>query len=162
MRALHAVAAVTALLVAGCGGADDIAGQPSASPDETTQTGPASPPPEPSATDTSRSTTGAAPADDVAAIENVLITWDLEGGCQYMTDGFLEDLTFTSDREEACTAFEQSFIEKQYTADDLVITDVKVSGDKATADFGSTIASVTLTYKLVREGGSWKIDDFTF
>jgi hypothetical protein len=103
---------------------------------------------------------GASPEEDAAAIEEVLITWDLEGGCEHMTDVFLEAQTFISERDPACEAFEAYFTEKQYTADDIVISDVEVDGDTASAVLGSHIApDLTVTYRLVREGGAWLIDD---
>ena len=98
---------------------------------------------------------------DAEMIEQTLIAWDLEGGCEHMTDNLLELQTFLTDREKACAAWEELFVDKAYGPEDIVISDVVVKGDKATAEFGSEIApDFTVTYSLVKVDGAWLIDDF--
>ena len=70
--------------------------------------------------------------DDVAAIADTIVTLDLEGGCDLVTDKYLEDQTFDSNPRRACTTYEAGFVEKQYAAEDLLISDV--DGDAAPGD----------------------------
>ena len=96
--------------------------------------------------------------DDVAAVESTINTWLFEGDCGVMTDKFLEAQTFESNPERACELFETAYQEPQYTEDDVEISDVEVTGDKATAIVGGGGSDITSTYTLVREDGVWKID----
>ena len=41
------------------------------------------------------------------AIESTIKTWILQGGCDLMTDHFLEEQTFSDDRAQACKTFEK-------------------------------------------------------
>jgi hypothetical protein len=102
--------------------------------------------------------------DDEELIRETLLTWDFEGDCNLVTDKFLEDYTFISgDREQACQYVEKTFVEKLYSEDDVIIDNIQVDGDTATADFGSTIApDLTITYTLVRQDGVWVIDGYDF
>ena len=95
---------------------------------------------------------------DPAAVEDTLRTWLLEGDCDVMTDKFLEDQTFISDREDACDTFETLFTEPQYGADEIEISNVEILGNKATAEVGGGGIDITSEYSLVFEGGVWKID----
>ncbi len=97
------------------------------------------------------------------AIADTIVTVDLEGDCDLLTDRFLESQVFIGDDHElACKAYEKVFVEKQYGVEDLIISDIKGTQQKATAQFGSTIADLTLTYTLVNDGGTWKLDAFDF
>ena len=96
--------------------------------------------------------------DDQAAVESTINTWLFEGDCDVMTDKFLQAQTFESDPDKACDLFETAFQEPQYTEDDVEITDVQVTGDKATAVVGGGGSDITSTYTLVRVDGEWKID----
>src|SRR5688500_10889499 len=82
------VVLLLALVAFGCGG-DEEAGSTTAA-DECTAT----------------SATTATGGDDLAAIEVTVKGWLREGGCERMTDKFLEDQTFQDDPEEACETFE--------------------------------------------------------
>ena len=99
---------------------------------------------------------------DVAAIADTIVTLDLEGGCDLVTDKYLEDQTFDSNPRRACTTYESGFVEKQYAAEDLLISDVTGTQRRATATFGSTIADLTIEYTLVNEDGTWKVDAVDF
>ena len=107
------------------------------------------------------------PADEPAAedeelIRETLLAWDFEGDCDVVTNKFLEEYAFIADdREQACQFVEDSFVEKAYTEDDIIIDNIRVDGDTATADFGSTIApDLTITYALVKRDGVWLIDAY--
>ncbi len=100
--------------------------------------------------------------EDAATIEQLLKTWDMEGGCELMTDKFLEDQTFSSDRKTGCALHEQSVVPKQYTEDDILISNVRGTGEKAKATLGSTISDLTVTFTLVNVDGSWLIDGVDF
>ncbi len=157
-----AVLAVLVLPLAGCGSDD---------PDESATD-------EPTAEETTEETAGQtaetgasveAAADpgelteeDVAAIASTIVTVDMEGGCDLVTDTFLEEQTFISEPEQACEAYEKAFVDKQYTEQDLVISEVTGTQEKATATFGSTIADLTIQYTLVNQDGTWMIDAVDF
>lgn len=95
---------------------------------------------------------------EIDAIETTIKSWLTEGGCDLMTDKFLEDQTFIDNRDEACDTFEKLFTEPQYSADDIVVGDVEYADDKATAEVGDTVTDITSTYNLVYEDGTWRID----
>ena len=93
-------------------------------------------------------------------IEETILTWLLEGDCDTMTDQFLEDqvLAVGDSRQENCELFQDFFIEKQYEADDVKITDIEITGSEATAVVGDDFSGIESTYTLVKEGGRWRID----
>jgi hypothetical protein len=102
--------------------------------------------------------TASGPEGDV---EQTIITWLLEGDCDVMTDDFLKEQVLIGDdntRAENCELFEGLFIEKQYDADDVKITDVEITGSEATAVVGDDFSNVESTYTLVKEDGEWRID----
>ena len=131
-----AVAAVLAIATAGCG-SDDSSGRASVS---------AAPP------------SGALTSDDQAAISDTITTWLTEGGCERMTDKFLEAQTFISEPEKACSAFESQFSAPGFSADDVVVSDIQGADGKATATVGDDSTDITSKYRLVFEDGAWKID----
>lgn len=163
MNTLPALAATLLLGLAGCGSGDADADATSAATVEDTATVAAETPPTPTAPEESSGGTGGLSAEDAAAIEQVLVTWDIEGGCEYMTDKFLEELTFIEDRDEACAVHESSEVEKQYTADDIVISGIKETAAGARAVLGSDITpDVTVTFFLVEADGAWLINGYDF
>jgi hypothetical protein len=95
---------------------------------------------------------------DLAAIEITVKGWVLEGGCERMTDKFLEDQTFNDDPEEACKTFESLFSPPAYGEDDFDVTDITYENDKATATVESPGIDASTVYHLVFEDGVWKID----
>jgi hypothetical protein len=94
-------------------------------------------------------------------IKETIITSLLEGDCDVMTDKFLRDQVLIGDdnsRAENCELFENLFIEKQYDADDVKITDVEITGSEATAVVGDDFSNIESTYTLVKKSGRWRID----
>ncbi len=130
-RAFILAVAVVAALLIGCGG--DDSGSDS--------------------TDSSSASSG-----DTGAVETTITTWLLEGDCDLMTDKFVEAQTFSEDREQGCEAFEGGFTPPIYSEDDIEITDVEITGEKATAIVGGGGVDITSKYTLVLEDGTWKID----
>lgn len=94
---------------------------------------------------------------DLDAIEATVEGWILEGGCERMTDNFLEEQTFDDDPKSACQTFEASFTPPAYGADDFD-TDITYENDEAEAEVSSPGIDVTSVYHLVKEGDTWKID----
>jgi hypothetical protein len=142
MNRIAAIAVAALLLLAGCGDDDN----------ETTSAATTTPAPAPTGA------TGDSGADD-AAIQDAILGYLLEGDCETMSDQFLEDQTFVTDgREQACAAFEELFTPPAYTAEDVVISDIEVDGDKATAVVGDNISNVEATYELTNVDGQWQID----
>ena len=95
---------------------------------------------------------------DEEAITETIRGWLTEGGCERMTDKFLEAQTFIDDPEQACETFEAGFTAPSYSADDVVVSEIEVQGDRATATVGDANTDITSEYTLVREDGQWKID----
>jgi hypothetical protein len=91
------------------------------------------------------------------AIEATVTGWMLEGGCERMTDNFLEEQTFDDDPEQACETFEAQFTAPAYDAEDFEV-DIEYENDTATATVSSPGIDVASVYKLVLEGDTWKID----
>jgi len=91
------------------------------------------------------------------AIEATVTGWMLEGGCERMTDNFLEEQTFDDDPEQACETFEAQFTPPSYDAEDFEV-DIQYENDKATATVSSPGIDVASVYSLVLEDGAWKID----
>ena len=95
---------------------------------------------------------------DEEAITETIRGWLTEGGCERMTDKFLEAQTFIDEPEQACETFEAGFTAPSYSSDDIVVSEIEVEGDRATATVGDETTDITSEYTLVREDGQWKID----
>ena len=150
--ALPAVA--LALLAAGCGddeGGDDTAAQTTPATTETTTQSTTAP----------QEAAGDTPVGGEDAAKQVVIDYTFKGSCETMTDKFLDTQAFSGEtREEKCEFFEKTFQKPQYSEDDLKFRKVEVSGDTASVVVGSDIANVESEYKLIAEGGQWRIDEF--
>ena len=151
---LLCLVALAALAVTGCGGDDATSSTTEADTAATT------------ATDSSTTST-TSDIGEIDAIETTIKTWLMEGGCDLMTDKFLEEQTFDDDPKQACETFEAAFSPPAFSEDDIEITDVKYVNDKATAIVGGGPEGVSVTsggeevtskYTLVNEDGTWKID----
>ncbi len=157
---IFAILLTALLLIAGCGGDDEA--EPSTTSTETGTTGATG---DSGATDEDENA-GSEPSsltsDDEAAIEDTIKTWLTEGGCDLMTDKFLESQTFQDDPAEACDTFEQNFSEPLYEADDIIVSEIEGDGEKATALVGDNVSNVESEYKLVNEDGQWQIDSAGF
>ena len=130
MKPLAAILVALALLAAGCGGDDGDGG-------------------------------GAGGGSAEAAVEDVVKKWLIEGGCERMTDKFLEDqlLGLGDNRQQRCELFEKQHQKPQYSEDQIQVTDVKVTGRKASLVVGSANApDIKSTYQLVKKGEQWQID----
>jgi hypothetical protein len=91
-------------------------------------------------------------------VESTVRTWLTEGGCERMTDSFLEDQTFIDEPEKACETFENLFSEPAYGEEDIIVSDVEIKGRTASAVVSDDFSNVETTFRLRNEGGSWKID----
>jgi hypothetical protein len=91
-------------------------------------------------------------------IETTIKTWLTSGGCEYMTDEFLESQTFIDDPEEACDAHENLFEEPGFSEDDIIVSDIAISGKTATAIVSDDFSNVETTYRLKLDGGTWMIN----
>lgn len=172
LRPPAVILAVLALGLTGCGGDEepaDEAGSTQAAPATTPAPTATAEPDEPAGTGTAGDDAsaeeggegggGPASAAEEAAIRETLVTWLTEGGCDLMTDAFLEEQAFAGDnRRERCKAFTDTFQKPQYGADDIKTFDYMVDGDEATAVVGDDISNVETTFRLKREGGTWRID----
>lgn len=145
LKAVAATAAALALIAAGCG--DDESSTTEA--DATTPT---------EVSSTSLSTTEAptipdASESDLDAIEATVDAWLVAGGCDLMTDAFLEEQTGESDPAAACESFESSFT----PAEGLTAGDIQYENADAAVEVDGSGEGAG-TYNLVKEGDTWKID----
>jgi len=143
--ALVVAALLVPLVLGGCGGdkdADD-AGSPST----------------PAAS--ASSTLGA----DQQAVRDALVKSLLDPDCALLTDDYLVQLSLFGDAtpEEACQQRQDGWVQPQFTEDDIIVSNIQVDGDTATAVVGSAYINITTTYRLTRVDGSWLVscDDFT-
>jgi len=145
---LIVAAALAAGVAAGCGSDDSSSSTTAAETSTATE----------STSSTTQSTvTTTDSGSDLDAIEATVEGWILEGGCERMTDDFLEEQTFDDNPRSACETFEASFAPPAYDADDFE-TDVTYEDDEAEAEVSSPGIDVTSVYHLVKEGDTWKID----
>jgi hypothetical protein len=79
---------------------------------------------------------------------------DAQRGCDALTDKAIK--SFLGDTRAECA----KDIVKGDKPEGVEVSDVSVSGDTATAKV-TTKNQGTGTFKLVKEGGAWKIDDAT-
>jgi hypothetical protein len=145
-----------ALAVAGCGDDDDSKDEPAGT--TTAQTTTEAQPP---TTTEAEPPPAEATEEDKKAVEEAVVDWTFEGKCELMTDKFLEDqlLGLGETREERCDLFEKQHQKPQYSEDQMKITDVKVTGNKASLVVGSDIApDIKSKYDLVKTGDQWQID----
>ena len=103
---------------------------------------------------------------DQAAVKDALVASLLDPDCDLLTDDYLIKLSVFGDAaspEEACQQRQQGWIEPQFSEDDIIISDIDVAGEVATAVVGSDLINITTTYQLMLVDGSWKVscDDFT-
>jgi cytoskeletal protein RodZ len=154
-------AAVAPFLLAACGGSDDNSADDSSTPtsssatpsDATSSSAPTD------STEPTDSTTSAAPADDEAAIEQTLTDFLLAPRCDLATDDYLikRSLFGDSNAKKACQELEDTFIQPQFTADDIVYSDLKITGDTATVEVGSKLINITTKYQLTKVDGTWLV-----
>jgi hypothetical protein len=118
--------AISALVLAGCGGGDEK---------------------------TDNSPEGQAKA--------TILNWTFKKDkCPYMTDKFLETQAFFGDtRAERCAYLLKTYSPVRYSKDDVKFRKVTVNGNTASVVVGSDIANITTTYKLVKTGDGWQIDE---
>lgn len=103
------------------------------------------------------------PAEE-AAVRDALVASFFDPSCDLRTEEYLLEKAFLSDTaEEACDEHTQAWIEPQYDEDDVLVSDISINGDVATAVVGSDIANVTTTYELMLVDGNWLVscEDFT-
>lgn len=140
-RKLLATALVVPFLLTACGGDDDSGDGSGDSSAEESETLP----------------------EDQAAVRDALLASFFDPSCDLLTEEYLLEKALLSDTpEEACDEHMQSWVEPQYDEDDVLISDITITGDVATAVVGSDISNLTTTYELKLVDGSWKVscDDF--
>lgn len=96
---------------------------------------------------------------DEAAIRETLVASQLDPDCDLLTDEYLLDLALfgATTPEEACEERLEFWQEPQYDEEDILITDIEVTGDTATAEVGSEYVNITTTYALKRVDGEWRV-----
>lgn len=153
MKLLAALLLSLSLLVAGCGDDEEQ--------DESASTTTARTQTQPGATTEAEPPPAASSEEDEEAVQDVVKEWLLEGDCDNMTDKFLDAqlVGLGDNREERCDLFEKQFQKPQYGEDQIQISDVEVSGTKASLVVGSENApDIESRYDLVKTGDRWQID----
>ncbi|KAA1429426.1 hypothetical protein [Nocardioides antri] len=116
-----------------------------------------------SADDETAATAGLSP--DEAAVHEALVKSLLDPDCDLLTEEYLLEMSVLGAEtpEEACEERQNLWQEPQYDEDDILVSDIVVDGDVATAVIGSEYVNITTTYELQRVDGEWKVscDDFT-
>jgi hypothetical protein len=138
-RAILAVALVIPSLLAGCGDDNEDSG------------------------DDEQSAAESLPPEE-AAVRDALVASFFDPSCDLLTEEYLLEKAFLSETaDEACEEHMQSWVEPQYDEDDVLVSDITIDGDVATADVGSEYINIETTYELMKVDGSWLIscDDFT-
>lgn len=150
LRLLIAAAAAPFLLAA-CGGNDDSADRETPAPEQSS-TATESP------SDSTESPTDSA-GDDEAAIEETMTAFLLEPRCDLATDEYLTERSLFDEKDpaKACDELEASFVEPQFTADDIVYSDLEIKGDVATIEVGSDLINITTEYELTKVDGTWLV-----
>ncbi len=98
------------------------------------------------------------PAPEEAAVEDALVASLLDPDCGLVTDDYLlATALFSETVEEACEERVNGWIEPQYDADDVVVSDIVIAGDVATALVGSEYTNITTTYELMLVDGDWLV-----
>ena len=99
-----------------------------------------------------------------AEVRDALVASFFDPSCELLTEDYLLEKALLSDTpEEACDEHLQSWVEPQYGEDDVLVTDIEIDGDVATAVVGSELVNITTTYELRRVDGNWLVscDDFS-
>lgn len=165
MKRRHLAALVLPLTLTACGN-DDTSDEPEPEPTSSSADSSAD-----SSESSSESTSAEAPSveaggalseEDETSIEDTLREFILTGDCELATDDYLRDLYLFSDedtsREEACAAWEKTFVEPLYTEEDILLTDLVGEDGVATVAVGSEIApDLTITYRLSLVDGDWLV-----
>lgn len=132
-RTRLAAALLVPLLVTACGDGDDEA-----------------------ADDEETSTDGGTPEEE--AIRDTLVQSLLDPRCDLLTEEYLLEISFgAEDYDVACEQRGESWVEPQYDEDDIVVSDIVVTGDTATAVIGDNFSNVTTTYEFTLVDGEWKV-----
>ena len=101
---------------------------------------------------------------DEAAVHEALVKAQLDPDCDLLTEEYLLEMSVLGAEtpEEACEERLNIWQEPQYDEDDILVSDIVVNGDVATAVIGSEYVDITTTYELRRVDGEWKVscDDF--
>lgn len=153
-------AAVAPFLLAACGGSDDN-GDAADQPSTPSSSAPSSPTDATSPTDVSFPTDGSTtsdPADDETAIETTLTQFLLAPRCDLATPQYLKQRSlFGGTAKENCEELENTFVQPQFTAEDIVYTNLQVDGDVATVEVGSDLINITTKYQLTKVDGTWLV-----
>jgi|GEM_PF-4639024 len=104
-------------------------------------------------------TTSATGTPEEQAITETLVQSLLDPRCDLLTDEYLLEISLFGAEtvDEACEERMQSWVEPQYDEDDIVVSDIEVTGDTATAVIGDNFSNVTTIYELMLVDGTWKV-----
>ena len=94
-------------------------------------------------------------------VKTTILDWMFkQDKCPYMTDKFLEAQAFIGETRAArCDFLKKTYRPPGYSKDAVKFRKVVVSGPRATAVIGDDFSNVEATYKLVKTGDRWLIDE---
>ncbi|WP_183092966.1 hypothetical protein [Nocardioides stalactiti] len=101
---------------------------------------------------------------DQTAVQDALVASFFDPSCALLTDDYLLEKAFAADTvEEACEEHMSFWSQPQYDEDDVLVSDIVVEGDVATAVVGSAYVNIETTYELQRVDGAWLVscEDFS-
>ena len=99
-----------------------------------------------------------------AAVKDALVASFFDNSCDLLTEDYLVNKALLAETsEEACEEYQRYWAEPAYDEDDVIVTEIEIDGDVATAVVGSEYINITTTYELMNVDGSWLIscEDFT-
>lgn len=99
-----------------------------------------------------------------AAIKEALVAAFFSDSCDLLTEDYLVDKALLAETpEKACEEYQRYWVEPAYDEDEVLVSDIEVNGDVATAVVGSEYINIETTYELMKVDGTWLIscEDFT-
>ena len=98
------------------------------------------------------------------AVKDALVASFFDPSCELLTDDYLLEKALLSETaEEACDEHTSSWSEPAYGEEDVLVSDITIEGDVATAVVGSEYVNIETTYELQKVDGTWLVscEDFT-
>lgn len=99
-----------------------------------------------------------------SAIKEALVATFFDPSCELLTEDYLVEKALLGDTpEEACEEYQQYWVEPAYGEEDVLVSDIRIDGDVATAVVGSEYINIETTYELTNVDGTWLVscEDFT-
>ncbi len=99
-----------------------------------------------------------------AAVKDALVASFFDNSCALLTEDYLVNKALLAETPEAaCEEYQRYWAEPAYDEDDVLVSDIQINGDVATAVVGSEYINIETTYELMNVDGKWLVscEDFT-